>query len=74
MVTLTELEKRVKDLEKRGNEFGTTKKDKKPREKSKYNIFVQDFFKKNKGSSKTHKELFSEAAKAWSETKKPLFI
>ena len=41
------------------------KKEKKPREPSKYNIFVQEYISKNKDSNKSHKELFSEAAKAW---------
>jgi hypothetical protein len=65
------LAKRVSDLE---SKMGSTqqKKEKVPREKSKYNIFVQDFIakEKKKGTDKPHKELFSEAAKAWTSSKK----
>ena len=63
---LENLEKRVAELE---SKFGKGKppNDKKPREPSEYNKFMSTFIEteKKKDSSKTHKELFSEAAKAW---------
>ena len=41
-------------------------KEKKPRKPSEYNIFMKNYFAKNpKDSKKTHRELFTEAAKAW---------
>ena len=46
-------------------------KEKKPRKPSEYNIFMKNYFAKNsKDSKKTHRELFTEAAKAWGENKK----
>ena len=63
---LETLQKRVTELE---NKFGKSKpiKDKKPREPSEYNKFMKSFFEteKKRDPSKSHKELFSEAAKAW---------
>ena len=71
MVAETEygkLEKRIEELE---NKFGKVKpqKDRKPRKPSEYNDFMKKFFEKNKDASKSHKELFSEAAKAWTAKK-----
>jgi len=70
---IEKLNSKVTELEKRINEMGKVKsvKERKPREKSEYNIFVQKFIEteKKKDNSKTHKELFSEAAKAWSAKK-----
>jgi len=71
MPTNEELHDRLCKLE---SEFGKKKpvKDKKPREKSEYNIFVQEYIaeQKKKNTTKPHKELFSEAAKEWSAKKK----
>ena len=67
--TLT-LEERVQTLENTIQKNEGSTKEKKKRSPSKYNEFVQKFFKDNVNSSKTHKELFGEAAKAWSENKK----
>jgi hypothetical protein len=70
------LEERVKSLENQIVEFGkkTQKpvKDKKPREPSAYNEFMKKFIEKEKKSnpSKSHKELFSEGANAWTLAKK----
>jgi hypothetical protein len=67
------IEERLDILEKKVSEFnGTSKKtEKKPRAASKYNTFVQEYIEKEKkgGSTKNHKDLFKEAAKAWSATK-----
>jgi hypothetical protein len=58
------LESRIEKLEAN---FGKSKpqKDRKPRKPSEYNEFIKKFFEKNKDASKSHKELFSEAAKEW---------
>jgi len=68
--SIKKIDQRVKDLEKLLSSSGQTKKEKKPRKKSEYNIFVQKYISKNKDPSKSHKELFSDAAKAWGESKK----
>ena len=69
--TIEELSSRIEKLE---SEFGKDKqkKDRKPREKSAYNIFVQEYIaeQKKKNTTKTHKELFADAAKEWSSKKK----
>ena len=62
---IKKLEQRVKNLEDKFEH----KPDKKTRKKSDYNIFVQDYIAKNKNPKKTHKELFSEAAKTWTKNK-----
>lgn len=62
--------KRLTDLE---DKFKGVKTEsvKKPRKPSEYNIFMKDYFAKNsKDSKKTHRELFTEAAKAWSSKNK----
>ena len=66
MSEIENLEKRIKLLETKIDQ-----KPKKQRKKSDYNIFVQDYIttEKKKGSKKTHRELFSSAAKEWSSTK-----
>jgi predicted nuclease with TOPRIM domain len=66
MTTLEELSDRIKALE---NNVGK-KKEKVPRKPSAYNEFVKKYFVDNKDSKKPHKELFSDAAKEWSKTKK----
>ena len=71
------IEERLDLLEKRVSEFNEFSKkelkkvDKKPRAASKYNTFVQEYIEKEKkgGSTKNHKDLFKEAAKAWSANK-----
>ena len=61
--------KRLKELEDKINIKPV--KEKKPRKPSEYNIFMKNYFAKNsKDSKKTHRELFTEAAKAWGENKK----
>jgi len=67
------LEKRISELEKQikgGSSVG--KKEKVPRKPSEYNKFVKNFIdtEKKKNKDKSHKELFAEAAKAWSSEKK----
>ena len=69
---LKNIEKRLADLEEKMKNSKHVK-DKKPRQKSEYNIFVQDYIakeKKKKDNKRSHTELFSEAAKAWSANKK----
>ena len=67
MTTLKELADRIEALEKG---VGGTKKPKVPRAPSEYNLFVKKFFKDNSKSGKEHKELFKEASKAWTDSKK----
>ena len=66
---LTELEDKMKkscNLEDK-----KSSKSKVTRKPSEYNIFMKNYFAKNsKDSKKTHRELFTEAAKAWGENKK----
>ena len=58
---LTELEAKLNILDK------PSVKEKKTRKPSEYNIFMKNYFaKNNKDPKKTHRELFTEAAKAWS--------
>ena len=64
------LEKRIKVLEER---LGSSEKsEKKPRKSSAYNDFMKEYIseQKTKGSTKSHKELFTEGAQAWNLTKK----
>ena len=61
------LEKRVTDLESKLTE---KKPPRAPREPSEYNKFVAEYITKNKDPKKAHKELFSEAVKAWNVKKK----
>ena len=64
---LKKLEERITALE---CNFGKKPKaDKIPRKPSEYNNFVKKYFKDNKGSDKTHKELFIDASKAWTAKK-----
>jgi hypothetical protein len=69
------LEERVKSLEKQISEFGKPPrpvKEKKTREPSAYNEFMKKFIEKEKKAdpTKSHKDLFSEGAKAWGLSKK----
>jgi hypothetical protein len=61
------LEKRLTELESKLN---SPKVVRKPRKPSEYNDFVKNYISKNKDPKKTHAEIFSEAAKAWSAKKK----
>jgi hypothetical protein len=65
---LKNLEARIKALETKSK----CEVVKKPRQKSKYNEFVQDYIanEKRKETTKSHKELFGDAAKAWTSLKK----
>jgi hypothetical protein len=65
---IKKLEQRVSDLESKTSAV-VPKKERKPRKPSEYNDFMKDYFSKNKDPKKTHKELFGEAAKAWSSKK-----
>ena len=60
----SKLDKRIKALEDKLNE---TKKEKKPKKSSDYNNFMKEYIseQKSKGSTKSHKELFADGAKAW---------
>ena len=59
--------KRLTELEdKFAQKTSKPVKEKKPRKPSEYNIFMKNYFVKNKDPKKTHRELFTEAAKAWS--------
>ena len=71
MSDISALAKRVADLESKLNS-SEPKKERPPRKKSEYNTFVQDFIakEKKKGTTKPHKELFGDAAKAWTSSKK----
>ncbi len=61
-MTLT-IEERLSKLE---SQFGK----KIIKKQSDYNVFVKKYIADNKKDSKNHRELFSEAAKAWSASKK----
>ena len=67
--SISSLDKRLKELEQKVN--GSGKAPKAPRVSSKYNDFMKEYItkEKNKGTTKSHKDLFSEGAKAWSEQK-----
>jgi hypothetical protein len=66
---LKKLEARIKALETKNS---TPEVVKKSRKKSDYNVFVQDYIagEKKKGTTKSHRELFGDAAKAWTANKK----
>ena len=64
---LTELEDKMKkscNLEDK-----KSSKSKVTRKPSEYNIFMKDYFVNNKNPKKTHRDMFTEAAKAWSAKK-----
>jgi hypothetical protein len=72
MSDIKELEKRLSDLEAKVAAGGSKpKKERKPRAPSAYNEFMKEYFakEKKKNPEKTHKELFAEAAKAWTDKK-----
>jgi len=69
------LEKRLKAVEDKVNSSGHEKEPKAPRKSSDYNIFMGKYIsdQKKNGSTKPHKELFTDGANAWKhfkETKK----
>jgi hypothetical protein len=59
------LEKRITALE--NNKTIPEKKDRAPRKESEYNKFMKNYIadEKKKGSTKSHKDLFADGAKAW---------
>ena len=63
---IKKLDQRITDLE---SKMGKPQKERKPRKPSEYNIFVKDYLSKNKDPKKDHKELFSDAVKAWNTKK-----
>jgi hypothetical protein len=68
------LDKRLKAVEdKLGNGTGSTgsKEPKAPRKSSEYNIFMGKYIsdQKKSGSTKSHRDLFADGAKAWKEHK-----
>ena len=65
------LDKRLKALEKKLTNTTTEVLDKKPRKSSDYNVFMRDYIaeQKTKGTTKSHKDLFAEGAKAWTQKK-----
>ena len=66
------LDKRLKVLEKKaGNGNTEVSLDKKPRKSSDYNVFMKDYIaeQKTKGTAKSHRDLFTDGAKAWSTKK-----
>ena len=68
--SLKNLEKRLATLEEKMNSKSV--KEKKPRKPSAYNKFVEEYInkeKKKKDNTRSHTELFSEAAKAWTAQK-----
>jgi hypothetical protein len=58
----SKLDKRIKALEEK-----LINKEKKPKKSSDYNNFMKEYIseQKSKGSTKSHKELFADGAKAW---------
>ena len=74
MSELEDIKKRLSDLESKvGSSSKVENSPRAPRKPSAYNDFMKDYFLKNKDSnkskSKSHKELFGEAAKAWIDFK-----
>jgi len=67
--TLKKLEQRVSELESKMGEK-PSKTPRAPRKPSEYNTFMGDYMSKNKSDKKSHKDLFSEAVKAWNAKKK----
>jgi hypothetical protein len=68
---ISALEKRVKALEEAASGSKVPVKEKAPRKETEYNKFMKKFIadEKAKGSSDSHKDLFSKGAKTWSEQK-----
>jgi hypothetical protein len=66
---LSSLEKRIKALEDASVKEPI--KEKAPRKESEYNKFMKKFIadEKAKGSTDSHKDLFSKGAKAWTQQK-----
>jgi len=66
---LSLLEKRVKALE--DSAIIPKIKEKAPRKETDYNKFMKKFIadEKAKGSTESHKDLFSKGAKAWTDAK-----
>ena len=68
---IKKLEQRISDLELKSKEKKEKeKKEKVPRKPSEYNTFMGEYMSKHKDPKKPHKELFSEAVKAWNVKKK----
>jgi hypothetical protein len=65
------LEKRIKAVENQLSNSGEVKKPKEPRKSSEYNLFMGKYISEQKknGSTKSHKDLFADGAKAWKEHK-----
>jgi hypothetical protein len=63
---IKKLDRRISDLEM---QMGKPKKEKKIRKPSEFNIHMKKYLATHKDPSKTHKELFLEATKAWSAQK-----
>ena len=71
---LKSFEKRLKVLEDKLSSNGALdvpKKEKVPRKSSDYNNFMKEYIseQKSKGTTKSHKDLFADGAKAWSSKK-----
>ena len=67
------LDKRLKAVEEKliNNTGSGLKKEKIPRKSSEYNLFMGKYISDQKasGSTKSHKDLFSDGAKAWKDHK-----
>jgi hypothetical protein len=65
------LEKRLKAVEAQLSNSGEAKKPKEPRKSSEYNLFMGKYISEQKksGSTKSHKDLFADGAKAWKDHK-----
>ncbi len=64
---IKKLEQRVSDLE---TKMGEKKQPRPTRAPSEYNKFMGEYFTKHKDPKKPHKELFTDAVKAWNNRKK----
>jgi|UniRef100_A0A6C0I8L8 hypothetical protein len=69
MTDIEDLNKRVKILE--DSLKNQSIKEKPPRKETEYNKFMKTYIaeQKQKGTKKSHRDLFTEAAKAWKEKK-----
>jgi len=65
------LDKRLKAVEEKLSNNGNNVKEKIPRKSSEYNLFMGKYISDQKasGSTKSHKDLFADGAKAWKDHK-----
>lgn len=70
MSEISDLVKRIDQLESKIGSTSAPTKAKRTRKPSEYNIFMGKYMDKNKDPKKSHKDLFGEAVAAWNKQKK----